>query len=111
MTMLVVEVYSRKDCKPCGLFSKESCCVLCAEVKEVIGRVNNDIPFQLKEVDIALDTALGRRYNQDIPTVFINGKKAFKFKIDETEFRKKVRKEIIKAGILRLSIKKRQQYT
>ncbi|MBI5970914.1 MAG: glutaredoxin family protein [Deltaproteobacteria bacterium] len=111
MTMLVVEVYARKDCKPCGLFSKKSCCVLCADVKDVISRVNNDIPFQFKEVDIALDTALDRRYNLDIPTVFINGKKAFKFRIDETEFRKKVRKEIIKAGLLRLSIKKRQQYT
>ena len=84
---------------------------MCAEVKEVICRVNNDIPFQMKEVDIALNEGIGRLYNQDIPTVFINGKKAFKFRIDETEFRKKVRKEIIKAGILRLSIKKREHYT
>ena len=105
MTKLIVEVYARKDCKPCGLFSKESCCALCAEVKEIICRVNNDIPFQFKEVDISMDTALGRRYNLDIPTVFINGKKAFKFKVDEVEFRKCVRKEIIKSGISKISAK------
>ena len=110
MIRLLVEVYARPDCSPCGLSArsgKGDACVKCIEVREVISRVGKDIPFQFKEVDIAANEDLFRRYREDIPTVFINGKKTFKFKVDETEFRKKVRTELIRAGISRLSKKKR----
>lgn len=90
MTKLLVECYGKKDC------------CLCKEAKETIGRVRADIPFQFKEVDIQASEDLFRRYKEHVPTIFINGKKAFKFKVDEDEFRKKVRKEFIKAGILRV---------
>lgn len=83
---------------------------MCIEAREVISRVNEELPFSFKEVDILLDEDLLRRYKEEIPTIFINGKKAFKFKVDETEFRKKVRKEHIKQGIMRLWNKK-QHYT
>lgn len=91
MSKLLVEVYGRKDCSMCNKASK------------VIGRVKEEMPFQYKEVDISCCDDLSRRYGDDIPTVFINGTKAFKFKVDESEFRKKVRKEIIKAGISRIA--------
>ncbi len=103
MTKFLVEVYARKDCSLCGL---EEPCTLCKEAMEIIGRVSNEVPFQFKEVDIDASDDLNRRYSEDIPTIFINGKKAFKFKVDEAEFRKKVRKELIKAGISRLWNKK-----
>ncbi len=96
-TRLVVKVYSRKDCG------------LCKEVKATIGRVNAEIPFHLKEVDIADNDDLFRRYKEDVPTIFINDKKAFKFKVDEAEFRKMVRKEFIRAGISRIWNKKEQR--
>jgi glutaredoxin len=95
MTKLLVECYGKKDC------------CLCKEAKEVIGRVREEIPFQFKEVDIQSSEDLFRRYKEDVPTIFINGKKAFKFKVDEEEFRKKVRKEFIKAGIVRVWNKSR----
>lgn len=109
MTNLLVEVYAIKDCKLC-LVPKKTKCILCRDAIGIIGRVNEEIPFQFKEVDILSSDDLLRRYKADIPTVFINGKKAFKFKVDEVEFRKQVRKELIKAGLERLSNKK-QQYT
>lgn len=105
MTKLLVEVYSRKDCSRC-LCPQGDDCSLCMEAAEVIGKVNSEIPFQFKEVDICSSDDLLRRYKEDIPTIFINGRKAFKFKVDENEFRKKARKEIIKAGIMRLRNKK-----
>lgn len=104
--MLLVEVYARKDCKPCCLFARTPGCVLCHDVKNVIGRVMCEIPFQFKEVDICSNEDLARRYNEGIPTVFINGQKAFKFKVDESEFKRKLRKELIKDGIKRLGDKK-----
>lgn len=108
MTKLVVEIYAKKDCSFCES-AKEKNCDLCNEVKALVGRVNTDIPFQCKEVDISSNEDLFRRYKGDIPTIFINGKKAFKFKIDELEFRKRVRKEIIRAGLERLG--KKRQYS
>lgn len=106
MTTLVVEVYSRKTCNSvCKLFRQDGKCTLCAEAKEVISRVNSDIPFQFKEVDIEISDEFLRAYSDSIPTVFINGKKAFKFRVDEAEFRKKLRKEWIKAGLMRLGKK------
>ncbi|MBI5641850.1 MAG: glutaredoxin family protein [Deltaproteobacteria bacterium] len=107
MTKLLIEVYARKDCTLCDS-AKD--CVLCRDVKDIIDRVGADIPFQFKEVDIDANEDLLRRFNEDIPTVFINGKKAFKFKVDESELRKKLRKELIKAGLKRLWNKK-QHYS
>ena len=81
------------------VFGKKSLitnCAICMEVCETINKVNKEVPFNFKEVDITTNDDLHRRYKDDVPTIFINGKKAFKFKLDEEEFRKKVRKELIK---------------
>lgn len=110
MTKLIVEVYARADCKRCLMYAKTPACALCQDVKDVVGKVMTDIPFQFKEVDICSNEDLSRRYNEDIPTVFINGKKAFKFKIDEVEFKRRLRKEMIKDGLQRLWEKK-QHYS
>ena len=91
MAAPVIEVYAKKKC------------CLCDEAKKVIGRVRDEIPFQMKEVDISSSAELARRFDGHVPTIFINGKKAFKFKVDEVEFKKRVRKEIIKSGISRIS--------
>lgn len=109
MTKLLVEVYARKDCSLCSVPVKAGC-TMCKEARDTISRVKEDIPFQFKEVDIRASDELHRMFKEDIPTIFINGKKAFKFKVDESEFRKKVRKEIIRAGIMRLWNKK-QHYS
>ncbi|OGQ57624.1 MAG: hypothetical protein A3J24_07835 [Deltaproteobacteria bacterium RIFCSPLOWO2_02_FULL_53_8] len=92
------------------MFAKHPDCILCNDAKGVINRVMCDIPFQFKEVDICSSEDLYRRYHEDIPTIFINGKKAFKFKIDEVEFKRRLRKELIKDGIQRLCQKK-QHYS
>lgn len=109
MNKPVVEVYARKDCSVCD-YGKGKDCALCKEAKEIIDRVNTEIPFDFKEVDIEANEDLFRRYKENIPTIFINDKKAFKFKVDEAEFRKKVRIELIKAGLNRLWSKK-QHYS
>jgi glutaredoxin len=111
MTTPLVEVYARKDCSRCFYANKRAQqCVMCIDARDVISRVKEDIPFNFREVDIITDEDLLRRYKEDIPTIFINGKKAFKFKVDESEFRKKVRKELIKAGLMKLWNKK-QHYS
>lgn len=103
----VVEIYTKKDCIPCKYFSTNEKCSLCRDAKDIISRVNLEIPFEFKEVNIDDNEDLLRRFQEDVPTVFINRKKAFKFKVDEAEFRKKIRKEIIKVGLRKLWNKKK----
>lgn len=99
MSQLIVEVYGKKGC------------ILCKEARKVVGKVNDDTPFHFKDVDIASSDDLFRRYDGDVPTVFINGKKVFKFKVDEDEFRKRVRREIIKVGLFNNAQKKGHKFT
>jgi len=103
MTSLLVEFYARGDCGAC---KAKRPCTLCMEAKDIIDTVGKEVPFDLKEIDIESSDDLCRRYSEHIPTIFINGKKVFKYKVDEDEFRKKVRKELIKAGMTRLWNKK-----
>jgi len=113
MSILRVDIYTRKDCTPCNFSSEADTergghCVLCRVADDVIKKVRDEIPFALNEVDISSNEDLKRRYSEDIPTVFINGKKSFKFKVDEAEFRKKIKREIIKAGISRCRERKNE---
>lgn len=103
MTKPIVELYARKDCTLCELKG----CTMCMDAVDVIGRAAQEMSFACKEIDIDSSEDLARRFKGEIPTVFLNGKKIFKFKVEEAEFKKKVRKEIIKAGISRLRSSKR----
>ncbi len=75
-----IEIYSRPGCH------------LCDEAKEVIERVRRRYPFSLRTIDIERDPALEREYGEQIPVVFINGTQAFKFRVDEHELLKEVRR-------------------
>jgi glutaredoxin len=75
-----VEIYSRPGCH------------LCDEAKEVIDRVRLRIPFVFRVINIETDLDLEKAYREQIPVVFINGNKAFKYHVDERELEKKVKK-------------------
>jgi len=66
-------------------------CHLCDEAKTIIRRAQAGTPFSFREVDIDLDPELRQRYNEEVPVVFVGGKKAFKYRIDLREFRKRLR--------------------
>ena len=75
-----VEIYSRPGCH------------LCDEAKEVIDRVRLRFPFAFRVINIETDPDLEKAYREQIPVVFINGNKAFKYHVDERELEKKVKK-------------------
>ena len=75
-----IEIYSRPNCH------------LCHQAEGVIERVRRRVPFSLQIVNIETDPELEKTYGEQIPVVFINGKKAFKYHVDEGELEKKVRK-------------------
>ena len=69
-----VVVYSRKGCH------------LCDVVKETLTQVQGEGEFRWREVDIDDDAELRQRYNDEVPVVFIDGRKAFKYRMDGREF-------------------------
>jgi glutaredoxin len=69
-----VVVYSRKGCH------------LCEIVKETLSKLQRRGGFSWQEVDVDSDEQLRRRFTDEVPVVFIDGRKAFKYRIDEHEF-------------------------
>jgi glutaredoxin len=75
-----VEIYSRPGCH------------LCDDAKEIIQRVQRRYPFSLRLINIEEDPALEAAYGTEIPVIFINGNKAFKYHVDEGDFEKRVKR-------------------
>ncbi|MFQ5840603.1 MAG: glutaredoxin family protein [Candidatus Methylomirabilales bacterium] len=71
------------------LYTKPDCC-LCEEMKAVVGRVMREFPVRLTEIDITTDPTLEGRFGQEIPVLFINDRKAFKYRLTESELRRKL---------------------
>jgi len=71
------------------LYTRAGCC-LCDDAKRVLNAARKQANFDIEEVDIDADPDLRRRYNDEIPVIAINGTKAFKYKVSETELLKKL---------------------
>jgi glutaredoxin len=73
------------------LLSKPDCC-LCDQAKEVLERVRRSLPFELEIRDISEDPELLREYGEHIPVVLIEGRKAFKYHVDQPELERRLRR-------------------
>ena len=71
------------------VYSKPGCC-LCDEVKEKLKRLQASHAFNLREVNILEESEAHQRFKEEIPVVFINGMKAFKYYLDEKQFLKRL---------------------
>jgi glutaredoxin len=69
-----VIVYSRNGCH------------LCDVVKATLSQLQNAADFRWREVDIDADPALRQHYNEQVPVVFIDGRKAFKYHMNAEQF-------------------------
>jgi glutaredoxin len=67
------------------LYSKPGCC-LCATVKAQLTRLRATQPFELREINILEDPAAYAKFSEEIPVAFVNGRKAFKYHLDESAF-------------------------
>ena len=71
------------------LYSRHGC-HLCEVVKASLERLSQRASFSWREVDIDADENLKLQFNTEVPVVFIDGRKAFKYRMDEGEFLKKL---------------------
>jgi len=73
-----VVVYARKGCH------------LCEIVKETLSKLQRRGGFTWRSVDVDADDQLRRQFTDEVPVVFIDGRKAFKYRMDEREFLRKL---------------------
>jgi glutaredoxin len=73
---LKVELYTKKGCH------------LCVVAREIILRVLHEIPFEFQEIDIESRNELYERFKEEIPVVFVNGERAFTYRVHEEKLRR-----------------------
>ena len=77
------------DARQVVLYTRKGC-HLCQIVKETLTKLHRRGGFQWQEVDVDSDDQLRRQFTDEVPVVFINGRKAFKCRMDEQEFLRKL---------------------
>jgi glutaredoxin len=76
------------------LYTRKDCC-LCEEMKSTLSRVADRVPFVLEEIDVDTSLVLQDKYGNDVPVLFINGRKAFKYRLTARELEKIIRREAV----------------
>lgn len=76
--MRTVVLYGKPDCE------------LCDEMKAVVDEVRRTTPFTLEIVDISGDSSLSAAYGLDIPVLMIDGRKAFKHRVEAAALRRRL---------------------
>lgn len=76
MRSLKLRIYSKPECH------------LCDDAKEIVSRVGALYPLEVETVDIEKDPEAYELYRDEIPVGFLEGRKLFKYRIDETTLRR-----------------------
>ena len=71
------------------LYSRQDCC-LCDDMKAVIKQVAADLSLEVDEIDIDGSSELREKFGNEVPVLFINGRKAFKYRVSQRELAKKL---------------------
>jgi len=71
------------------IYTRKDCC-LCDEMKAVIHQVAAHTPLALEEIDIDGSPEIQEKYGGEVPVLFINGRKAFKYRVTRGELEKKL---------------------
>jgi len=73
-------IYTRQDCH------------LCEEMKLALQEVAEEIPFEVEEIDVDGSADLRDRFGQEVPVLFIDVRKAFKYRLTARELKKQLSK-------------------
>jgi len=76
--------------KPLVTLYTRAGCHLCDDVKDVLAAAQRRAAFDYEERDIDADPELRRLYNEEVPVVLIDGRKAFKYRLTMDEFLKRL---------------------
>jgi glutaredoxin len=76
----LIEIYSKPGCHLCDI------------AKEVLMEAKQKFEFEIREINIENDEELFKKYQYDIPVIRINGRKAYKYKIDPADLQRRLAK-------------------
>ena len=71
------------------LYTRERCS-LCEKAKAVILAVRREVEFDFREVDIGWSGDLYEDYKHDIPVIEVDGKRAFKYRVEASELKERL---------------------
>jgi glutaredoxin len=80
--MIELTLYTRADCE------------LCHEMEATIDRELTRFEARLTRIEIGGDPDLEARFGQEVPVLFINQRKAFKYRCTARELRKRLLREV-----------------
>ncbi|MGO9831743.1 MAG: glutaredoxin family protein [Myxococcaceae bacterium] len=72
------------------VYSKPGCC-LCTQALAAVEAVRLRLPFELLVRDVRQDAELSQRWRYDIPVVCIDGEVAFKGRLTEADFERRLK--------------------
>jgi len=75
-------------------------CHLCDDLKMLCERLAGEFPVQLREVNIEADPELKARYDREVPVLFIDGRKAVKYRTTEGALRRLLRRRFLLRRVL-----------
>ncbi len=70
-------------------------CHLCDDLKLLCERLAGEFAIRLVEVNIETDPELRARYDQEIPVLFVDGRKAVKYRTTEEALRRLFRRRLL----------------
>ena len=85
---LHIELYSRPGCH------------LCEDLRTLCERLRSEFRLQLTEVNVDADPALAARYGAEVPVLFIDGRKAVKFRTTEAALRRRLQRRLLLRQLL-----------
>lgn len=62
------------------LYSRNDCC-LCDEMKTIVRQIATKTSLVVEEIDVDSSPDLRQKYGEEVPVLFINGRKAFKYRL------------------------------
>ena len=65
-------------------------CHLCERARGVVGELQQELGFELREIDITGDPELEAVYREWLPVVEIDGRRAFVYHVDPDALRRKL---------------------
>ncbi len=80
--MIELILYSRAECE------------LCREMEEIVQRELAGVQARLEKIDIGGNPELEARFGLEVPVLFVNGRKAFKYRCSARELRKRLSREV-----------------
>lgn len=73
------------------LYTWADCC-LCDDMKALFDEVAHDVSFRLSEADVDSDPDLQSRFDDSVPVLFVDGRKAFKYRATAGALRRKLKR-------------------